>query len=215
MPNHKYKRGQKKNRGKNMSNKKKIQTQNKKLKLNDIIDDCNCNKVSKCGCRGNSQNNQNNQDKYRVNYVPNLINSTDKLQKNLVMKNTMPLISRLYQSINPITDKAEESKYLSPSSYGGPPGPACNWRKCSNKGGCGSECVCHPAGKYGWRCIPKCCIGVGGYPPCKSIYKYDVTCTLPCSGWPGQCQENFWNPYHTYQGPNEYPSGQPNLYPLY
>ena len=84
MPNHKYKRGQKKNRGKNMSNKKKIQTQNKKLKLNDIIDDCNCNKVSKCGCRGNSQNNQNNQDKYRVNYVPNLINSTDKLQKNLV-----------------------------------------------------------------------------------------------------------------------------------
>ena len=144
--------------------------------------------------------------------VPNLVNSTQKIHRNLVYKNTLPQIERLFK---PITNKAEENKYLYQSSYGGPPGPACNWRKCSNKGGCGSECVCHPAGKYGWRCIPKCCIRRDGYPPCRMIYGYDVMCTLPCSTWPGLCQENFWNPYHTFQGPFEYPIGQPNLQAQY
>lgn len=148
---------------------------------------------------------------YSVNRVPSLIDSKAGLHKHLVMKNTMPQIARLFKPTFIIADKDEELKNLYPSSYQGPPGPACNWRKCSNKGGCGTECVCHPAGKYGWRCIPKCCIGRDGYPPCRHIYKYPVVCTLPCSTWPGLCQENFWNPYHTYQGPLEYPKGQPNL----
>lgn len=140
--------------------------------------------------------------------IPTLVNSTDKIHRQLVQKNTNPLINRLF---NPTTNIVDELQSLQNISYGTPPGPACNWRKCSNKGGCGSECVCHPAGKYGWRCIPKCCIRADGYPPCRFIYKYDVMCTLPCSGWPGLCQENYWNPYHTYQGPYEWPKGQPNI----
>lgn len=162
--------------------------------------------------RSRKCNRQTNKDLNLYNNIPNLVNSTQKIHRNLVYKNTLPQIERLFK---PITNKAEENKYLYQSSYGGPPGPACNWRKCSNKGGCGSECVCHPAGKYGWRCIPKCCIRRDGYPPCRMIYGYDVMCTLPCSTWPGLCQENFWNPYHTFQGPFEYPIGQPNLQPLY
>ena len=125
------------------------------------------------------------------------------------------LFKPLYPKINPVTDKNEELKYLHPSSYQGPPGPACNWRKCSNKGGCGPECHCHPAGKYGWRCIPKCCLGMDGYPPCRYLYKYPVMCTLPCSQYPGQCQENFYNPYHIYQGPLQSPSQHYNLQPIY
>ena len=148
---------------------------------------------------------------YSVNQVPNLINSKEGLEKNLVMKNTMPQIARLFGPTFIIADKDQEEKYLYPSSYQGPPGPRCNWRKCSNKGGCGSECVCHPAGQYGWRCIPKCCIGRDGYPPCRQIYNYPVMCTLPCSTWPGLCQENFWNPYHIYQGPLQSPANHPNL----
>ena len=187
---------------KKLANKNK--TSNRKVDLDKPTkNDCQCENTT-CGCR--------QVDKFSQNGVPRLITSTDQVQQNLVMRNTMPLISRLFK---PITNRIEESKYLYPSSYGGPPGPACNWRKCSNKGGCGTECVCHPAGQYGWRCIPKCCIGRGGYPPCRQVYGYDVMCTLPCSTWPGLCQENFWNPYHTYQGPYAYPSGQPNLKPLY
>ena len=165
---------------------------------------CNCNRHT---CEDHNLNLYNNKPN-----IPNLINSTQKIHRNLVYKNTLPQIERLFK---PITNKAEENKYLYQSSYGGPPGPACNWRKCSNKGGCGSECVCHPAGKYGWRCIPKCCIRRDGYPPCRMIYGYDVMCTLPCSTWPGLCQEYFWNPYHTFQGPFEYPIGQPNLQAQY
>jgi len=156
--------------------------------------------------------------------VPSIWPRSPGQTSSLVMRNTLPQIERLFQPTSiqsnsrvdaqvarAITDIKEELKNLYPSSYQGPPGPACNWRKCSNKGGCGTECVCHPAGWYGWRCIPKCCIGRDGYPPCRFLYKYDVNCTLPCHTWPGTCAENFFNPYHTYQGPYEYPKGQPNL----
>jgi hypothetical protein len=156
--------------------------------------------------------------------VPSIWPRSPGQTHSLVMRNTLPQIERLFQptsiqSNSPvdahvaraITEIKEELKNLYPSSYGGPPGPACNWRTCSNKGGCGTECVCHPAGWYGWRCIPKCCIRRDGYPPCRFLYKYDVNCTLPCHTWPGTCAENFFNPYHTYQGPYEYPKGQPNL----
>ena len=191
-----------KGKSKNKNGKQNMSSPNK------IIDSCGCSNNEPDCCSRKTNN-------FRQNDVPSIITSTDNIQRNLVMRNTMPQISRLFQPIHPITNKTEESKYLYPSSYGGPPGPACNWRKCSNKGGCGTECVCHPAGKYGWRCIPKCCIGRDGYPPCRFIYDYDVMCTLPCSTWPGLCQENFWNPYHTYQGPYAYPNGQSNLKPLY
>ena len=129
-----------------------------------------------------------------------LANTTDLFHRDLAFKHTLPQIERLFK---PITNQYEESENLYPSSYGGPPGPKCNWRKCSKLGGCGTECVCHPAGRYGWRCIPKCCIRADGYPPCRFIYGYDVICTLPCSSWPGLCSQHNWNPYKQYQVPYE------------
>ncbi len=195
----------------NYRNKKqnKAKNQERLFKIRDLIDDCDCTKKSKCGCRGNRQEMAVN--KYQPNQVPNMITSSDKLQRHLVMKNTMPQIARLYQPTS--LPNSEEERGLYPASYSGPPGPECNWRKCSNKGGCGSECLCHPAGQYGWRCIPKCCIGMDPRGTCKDIYQ-QIQCTLPCSTWPGLCQGNFWNPYTTYQGPSAYPT-RPNLFPAY
>ena len=42
------------------------------------------------------------------------MNSTQKIHRNLVYKNTLPQIERLFK---PITNKAEENKYLYQSSY--------------------------------------------------------------------------------------------------
>lgn len=92
-------------------------------------------------------------------------------------------------------------------------GPQCNHAKCSKISGCGRHCVCHPYGWFGWRCIPKCCLGLPlekGYPalPCKELYKGykgNIQCMLPGHTWPGPTGEHYWNPYHTYQGSLEYP----------
>lgn len=152
------------------------------------------------------------------NYIPPLVSGSQRDLRPQVVSHTMPAIERLFAPLGPPKndydnrDSDSDSELsrdgLYPASYDGPPGPKCNWRKCSNKGGCGSECVCHPAGWYGWRCIPKCCIRADGSPPCRYLYKYPVQCTLPCDTWPGLCQENYWNPYHVYQGPLQYPKSQ-------
>jgi hypothetical protein len=139
-------------------------------------------------------------------YIPPIVSGSQRDLTSQVVSHTMPMIERLFAPTRESIVSKRSGLY--PASYGGPVGPKCNWRKCSNKGGCGSECVCHPAGKYGWRCIPKCCIRADGSPPCRFVYNYPVQCTLPCSSWPGLCQENYWNPYHVFQGPLEYPKSQ-------
>ena len=184
---------------------------------------CSCSLNDSCGCREDLDLYQEvsrfigdishiNNDSYRhelpmslKNNIPAIISDSHQDLRPLVMKNSMPTIERLYAPTTHTRGIYGSDAGLYPASYGGPIGPKCNWRKCSNKGGCGTECTCHPAGQYGWRCIPDCCIGTNGSPPCRYKYNAHVQCTLPCSTWPGLCQQNFFNPYHQYQGPLEYP----------
>ena len=197
--------------------KGKQQTNTKKKTL------CSCSLDDSCECRDNSDfyqeldrfladitttnksNSQSNKEITLRKYVPSIMNGSHGDLRPIVMKNSMPTIERLFAPINNSRGVYGSEAGLYPTSYGGPIGPKCNWRKCSNKGGCGTECTCHPAGQYGWRCIPDCCIGTNGSPPCRYKYNAHVQCTLPCSTWPGLCQQNFFNPYHQYQGPLQYP----------
>lgn len=171
-----------------------------------------------CGCMGKDVHQctlQQNNRSFGMGYkslkqaIPPIVSGSQRDLSQQVRSHTMPLIERLFSPKNAHEGLERLDRGgLYPASYGGPAGPKCNWRKCSNKGGCGSDCVCHPAGKYGWRCIPKCCIRADGSPPCRFVYNYPVQCTLPCSSWPGLCQENYWNPYHVFQGPLQYPKNQ-------
>lgn len=86
------------------------------------------------------------------------------------------------------------------------PGPSCNYNRCSNVQGCGSDCVCIPYGWYGYRCIPKCCIRADNSPPCHIQFPgQKIVCALPCGSYPGDCKQSAFNPYHQWQGALSYP----------
>lgn len=104
----------------------------------------------------------------------------------------------------------DESDYDNPSSeWEHLQGPKCNYNRCSNIQGCGSECTCLPYGWYGHRCIPNCCIRANGSPPCHIEYPNQVIqCALPCHSYPINCHDPTYNPYHKMQGGN-------GVYPKY
>lgn len=218
----KPKKSIKNKKGKKTNNKKQTKSNTKQTKSNTKQTKSNTKQTksnkktptdtSDCGCMGLDTPYCNRQYAPRSlkNYIPPLTTGSQRDLRPQVVSHTMPMIERLFAPTGPpsIDEDIDTRGDLYPASYDGPPGPKCNWRKCSNKGGCGSECVCHPAGWYGWRCIPKCCIRADGSPPCRYLYKYPVQCTLPCHTWPGLCQENYWNPYHVFQGSLQYPKSQ-------
>jgi hypothetical protein len=98
----------------------------------------------------------------------------------------------------------EREIYDNPSSkWESLPGPKCNYNRCSNIQGCGSECTCIPYGRFGSRCIPNCCMRTNNSPPCSVVYpNTPIQCALPCETFPIACSELYFNPYHKWQGGN-------------
>ena len=115
---------------------------------------------------------------------------------------------------NRIKRQLNDPNYDNPSQeWSTLPGPSCNYNKCSKLQGCGTECECFPYGWYGYRCIPKCCIRLDGYPPCDVLYKgQNVQCALPCHSFPIQCQQMYFNPYHKYQGGSNISPNYPGIH---